>query len=135
MLVGLAFVFTPPCANAGGGETSVPSAEPPPGAPHRWVTLGLRNGSILWPPTKIALLECAPIGGTHPHPREACAVLSKVRGDLSLLKPPPDLICPGNYEPISAWSAGEWDGKLVSGLRVYGNFCELDNILGVVIRF
>ncbi|MET8339290.1 SSI family serine proteinase inhibitor [Streptosporangium canum] len=104
-------------------------------APRRWVTIGVNVGTEYAPATRVALLECSPPGGTHPRPAEACAIVSAIRGDVARLKAPPNLMCPQDYDPLLVWTAGLWDGIVISGTRVFLNRCRFDSIMGILGKF
>ncbi|GII80866.1 hypothetical protein Sru01_58480 [Sphaerisporangium rufum] len=113
-----------------------PAIPAPPAATFpRWLLLARTPGVIPWPPDRVALLTCAPPGGTHPYPAAACAVLTPVQGDLLRLVPRRNVVCPDEYDPVTVLSTGKWDGKTVRSLRVYGNACEMNRNLGVVALF
>ncbi|MEU8757918.1 SSI family serine proteinase inhibitor [Streptomyces sp. NPDC048659] len=73
-------------------------------------------------------LVCSPTpGGTHPAPKEACAELVTVGGDLSRLAGglPGERPCTREWDPIVVTGAGVWRGKRVNWTARYGNACEL----------
>lgn len=85
-------------------------------------------------PLRTATLTCDPDGGTHPGPREACALLARVGGDFTRL----DLgltPCPRIYQPVTAVEEGTWQGRRVAYRKVYSNECVLLSATGPVFKF
>lgn len=69
-------------------------------------------------------LECDPVGGTHPTPKEACAALAEVGGDFAKLPNAPGLpACPTTYAPVEAVAEGTWNGTPVSYKETFTNAC------------
>ncbi len=118
----------PPAASASG-------TGPEPGRPVRSVVLTINPGVKVWPPDQMAVLNCAPIGGTHPKPREACAALDEVDADLNKFTASPETICTTDFNPINVWAAGSWNGRDVASLRRFPNTCWMLVTLGSVGAF
>ncbi|GIH28894.1 hypothetical protein Aph01nite_72040 [Acrocarpospora phusangensis] len=81
------------------------------------------------------LLACSPPQGSHPHAAEACAKLATVKGDISLLDPDRDSVCPMNFDPVTVSAVGSWDNWTLSFERTYGNACELRAMTGPIFDF
>lgn len=79
-------------------------------------------------------LTCAPAGGTHPDPKNACELLAKVDGDFTKLSLSPGP-CPRVYRPVIAVEQGVWQGRRVAYKKTYGNDCELLAATGAVFKF
>ncbi|WP_255945760.1 SSI family serine proteinase inhibitor [Streptomyces odontomachi] len=69
-------------------------------------------------------LECDPVGGTHPTPKEACAALTEVGGDFAKLPNVSGVpACPTTYAPVEAVAEGTWNGTPVSYKEIFTNTC------------
>ncbi|MEU8268685.1 SSI family serine proteinase inhibitor [Sphaerisporangium sp. NPDC049002] len=100
------------------------------------LVLVVGQGPVLVPPSRAVVLQCAPKGGgTHPRPREACAVLARVDGDVQKLKSTNGQVCPTIYEPVTVSSVGVWDDHFLLSISTFGNPCELASTLGPVGSF
>ncbi|GAA3656928.1 hypothetical protein GCM10022224_019990 [Nonomuraea antimicrobica] len=77
-------------------------------------------------------LTCDPDGGVHPRPREACAVLRRVDGDVEALNVNPGP-CPLIHDPVDVRVHGHWYDRPVSYVAEFVNRCALDRKLGPVI--
>jgi hypothetical protein len=80
------------------------------------------------------ILRCEPAGGPHPRKGRACQALAKVDGDPARLVPAP-LMCTMEYAPITAAITGTWRGRKVDWSRSFGNRCQLNRAMGVVMAF
>ena len=68
-------------------------------------------------------LTCSPAGGTHPHPRAACATLSSLKDPFAPV--PPHTMCTMIFSgPQTASITGTWDGKRVSASYARDNGCQ-----------
>jgi Subtilisin inhibitor-like len=68
-------------------------------------------------------LTCSPAGGTHPHPRTACATLSSLKDPFAPV--PPHTMCTMIFSgPQTASITGTWDGKRVSASYARDNGCQ-----------
>ncbi|MFG1873512.1 SSI family serine proteinase inhibitor [Sphaerisporangium sp. NPDC049003] len=100
------------------------------------LVLVVGQGPVLVPPSRAVVLQCAPRGGgTHPKPREACALLAGVDGDVQKLRNTNQTACPTIYEPVTVSSVGVWDDHFLLSIRTFGNPCELASTLGPVGSF
>ena len=85
----------------------------------------------LWPEGRSAgasqgaVLECGPVGGSHPHAQEACAALES---ETDALEPVPgDVACTQIYGgPEEARIAGAVRGNAVDSMFSRTNGCEID---------
>ena len=84
----------------------------------------------LWPEGRSganqrAVLECGPVGGSHPHAQEACAALES---EADALEPVPgDVACTQIYGgPEEARIAGAVRGNAVDSMFSRTNGCEID---------
>ena len=68
------------------------------------------------------VLTCAPAGGSHPHPEEACATLDTVDGDFDALEPSPTA-CLLIYKPVYVEVGGNWRDRVVRFQHNYPNLC------------
>jgi hypothetical protein len=109
---------------AGCGSDS--SDEGEPAAPATELTI------TLWPEgpdgeSVQATLTCDPVGGTHPDPETACAVLT-AESDTEVLAPvPADAACTMIFGgPEQATVVGVIDGEEVDAAFERSNGCELD---------
>ncbi|MQY13118.1 subtilase-type protease inhibitor [Streptomyces sp. RB5] len=86
-------------------------------------------------PLDVAYLECAPPGGTHPTPREACGELRKAGGDFRKLDHKRGR-CTREFNPVRLYAYGNWqrkDVKFVS--KVYPNRCEANLATANVFKY
>ncbi|MEU9885084.1 SSI family serine proteinase inhibitor [Sphaerisporangium sp. NPDC051011] len=114
-------------------DSAVTSGTPQTAPSPRALVLLIGQGQDIVPAATGVVLQCAPQqGGTHPRASEACALLGTVGGDLRKLKAPEGRACPAIYAPVTAATAGVWDGRLVTIVRTFGNNCEMRNTLGPV---
>ncbi|MEV6602461.1 SSI family serine proteinase inhibitor [Actinoplanes sp. NPDC051346] len=85
-------------------------------------------------PPRITSLECGPAGGAHPAAAAACADLRAVDGDLSALNDSGG-ICTKEYQPVTAFAVGTWQGEPVAYRATFSNHCILLNATGDVFNF
>ncbi|MGH3750863.1 MAG: SSI family serine proteinase inhibitor [Micromonosporaceae bacterium] len=102
-------------------------ALPPDGADI--LSLSIQSGEGL---RRQASLTCAPIGGTHPSPREACAQLASVSGEVGRL-PSQDGACTMEIAPVTVTATGQWNGQSRTYHRVFTNLCEAVHATGGVL--
>ncbi|WP_173870088.1 SSI family serine proteinase inhibitor [Streptomyces albus subsp. chlorinus] len=73
-----------------------------------------------------AVLNCFPSdGSTHPHPAQACEVLSRARGDFAALRPH-NRPCPMVSRPVTAVAEGTWRGEPRGFAHTYANRCAAE---------
>jgi hypothetical protein len=80
-------------------------------------------------------LRCAPIGGTHPQSRAACAAVAQAKGDLTALPAQEGVMCTMIYAPVTATARGTWHGKPVRYQHTFGNACTMHAATGAVFDF
>ncbi|MBB5627691.1 SSI family serine proteinase inhibitor [Sphaerisporangium krabiense] len=97
--------------------------------------LTIARGESVSPFDRVALLQCGPAGGTHPHASDACRLLDKVHGDISELHASRDTACTKQYDPITISAVGVWDNHHHTVERTFGNPCELRATTGAVFDF
>ncbi|MEW9532043.1 subtilase-type protease inhibitor [Microbispora sp. NPDC049125] len=107
----------PPAPEAGGGSASRA----------RTVRLAVARGEGTGTPERHVTLTCAPPGGTHPSPAEACRALDKVGGDPARFTPAGGKVCPLIYDPVTVTASGIWDGKHIWYQHTFGNNCEMQS--------
>jgi hypothetical protein len=106
------------------GEGGTPSEARPGPATELTITL--------WPEgpdgeSVQATLTCDPVGGTHPSPEEACAVLAAESATELLAPVPADAACTMIFGgPEQATVVGVLDGAEVDAAFERSNGCELD---------
>ncbi|MGC5345093.1 SSI family serine proteinase inhibitor [Streptomyces sp. DT24] len=74
------------------------------------------------------VLECEPVGGTHPDPKGACARLAKAAdlGDDPFMPVPQDLMCTLQYGgPATAKVSGTWRGREFEASFERSDGCEI----------
>src|SRR5688572_8948514 len=81
--------------------------------------------------TKVARLNCKPVGGNHPRAADACAALTTANGDPTKLTPE-DLMCTAEFAPVRARVVGFWEGRPVSYQKTFSNSCQLRIATGAV---
>lgn len=69
------------------------------------------------------ILTCAPDGGTHPTPLNACDSLRGVDGDFGAL-PPTGEACPLIYDPVTVEAEGYWYEWEIYYAHTFSNRCE-----------
>ncbi|MGJ6960714.1 SSI family serine proteinase inhibitor [Streptosporangium sp. G11] len=79
-------------------------------------------------------LGCTPVYGTHPRAVEACALLSRARGNPASVRLP-WTGCLQQYDPIAVSATGVWNGRPVQYQRTFSNPCELRAATGVIFSF
>ncbi|GII78738.1 hypothetical protein Sru01_37200 [Sphaerisporangium rufum] len=133
---------TPPVDGAGGGDdrtagtTRSATIRKAGTAPvTRALVLSVNPGPVVWPPDRVAVLDCGSSAGSHPRPREACAELTRVNGDIGRLRPSDTTACPTTYAPVTFWAVGVWGPRTISGLRVFTNQCSMLVTLRSVAAF
>ncbi|MFC4112277.1 SSI family serine proteinase inhibitor [Nonomuraea zeae] len=77
-------------------------------------------------------LTCAPDGGFHPRPREACDALRSVDGWVGDLDVDPGP-CPRIYDPVEVEVTGHWYGRREPYYEEFANRCEMERKLGPVV--
>ncbi|KAA9373566.1 hypothetical protein F5972_34730 [Microbispora cellulosiformans] len=110
-------------------------AQPSPAARVRVAILTVANGVQADPPARSAFLNCAPVGGSHPRPAEACARLGRAVLDPANPWPPPSGPCATIYAPVTVTASGIWDGKYFQLRRTFGNDCEMRSSTGALFDF
>ncbi|MFJ6217326.1 SSI family serine proteinase inhibitor [Streptomyces sp. NPDC092296] len=80
-------------------------------------------------------LECAPDGGSHPRPGDACAALRAAHGDPAAVRAQRGVMCPMLYAPVTGRVVGSWDGHPVEFIRTYANRCVAGGESGGVFQF
>jgi hypothetical protein len=98
----------------------------------RTLIVTVASGERAQPPDRYGVLNCEPVGGSHPSPAAACAALGKVQGDPARLRENPDMACPMVFSPITVTANGIWDGKYLSYQRTYGNDCQMRSTMGTL---
>ncbi|MEV0419471.1 SSI family serine proteinase inhibitor [Streptosporangium canum] len=98
-------------------------------------TLSIARGERPSPVAGRALLVCDPPQGTHPVAGEACEALNRVGGDPARLRPPPDLMCTMQYDPVTVTATGTWNNRYIRYERTFGNPCSLRGTTGPVFSF
>lgn len=87
-------------------------------------------------PAETVELQCDPVGGTHPYPKEACAELFAVQGDFAQLPAHQELTnCTMEYRPVIAVADGTWNGEPVAWEHEFSNHCTMGSATGTVFRF
>ena len=95
-----------PDTAAGGGELTVT------------VDLGDGSAPATW------TLTCAPPGGSHPAPEQACAALASAKDPFAPV--PRDMMCTEIYGgPQTATIKGTWGGQMVIARYQRNNGCEI----------
>ncbi|GLW26910.1 hypothetical protein Mame01_69520 [Microbispora amethystogenes] len=110
-------------------------APPSPAARVRVAILTVANGAQADPPARSAFLNCSPVGGSHPHPAEACARLRRAVLDPAVLKRPGTGPCTMLYSPVTVTASGIWDGKYFQLRHTFGNDCEMRSVTGALAEF
>ncbi|GAA4215043.1 SSI family serine proteinase inhibitor [Microbispora amethystogenes] len=110
-------------------------APPSPAARVRVAILTVENGGQADPPARSAFLNCSPVGGSHPHPAEACARLRRAVLDPAVLKRPGTGPCTMLYSPVTVTASGIWDGKYFQLRHTFGNDCEMRSVTGALADF
>ncbi|GGO05458.1 hypothetical protein GCM10010116_10640 [Microbispora rosea subsp. aerata] len=124
-------------------EGTLPAPPPPeiaakralPANRVRAVILTVANGEQAEPPARSVFLNCAPVGGSHPSPEKACALLSSANLDPGSLRVNPTEPCTMIYAPVTVTASGIWDGKYFQFRRTYGNDCEKRSAAGALFNF
>jgi hypothetical protein len=98
-----------------------------------WLRLTVAAGETATPVSRQAWLRCRPAGGTHPRPRESCAAIAAVRGDLTALKPAGGF-CTMQYAPTTVTATGRWRGRVVRYRHTFSNACVLHDETGPVFQ-
>ncbi|ORY07640.1 subtilisin inhibitor [Basidiobolus meristosporus CBS 931.73] len=100
------------------------AATPPTKGPAHY-TLAIYSGSS---PSGQRLsqvvLDCHPMGGTHPHSAQACSALDKANGYFDKLSSN-GAFCTDNFEPITATAEGNGYGHPTHFTKTYSNRCAL----------
>ncbi|MBM7775361.1 hypothetical protein JOD54_005565 [Actinokineospora baliensis] len=81
---------------------------------------------------RLAVLRCAPDGGTHQAAAAACAQLSQVNGRFEKLNVVPDAMCTLEYDPVKVTAVGLWGRRPVHYRAEFGNRCQLHTATGAV---
>jgi hypothetical protein len=98
-----------------------------------WLRLTVAAGEAATPVSRQAWLRCRPVGGTHPLPRETCAAIAAVRGDLVALQPAGGS-CTMQYAPTTVTATGRWKSRVVRYKHTFSNQCVLYDATGPVFR-
>jgi hypothetical protein len=108
-----------------GTATAAPTAPGSLYAPSALVlTVGEGERAATAVPQRAVTLSCAPSAtGTHPAPAAACAELSEVGGDFTVLGTATDRVCPMVHDPVVVTATGIWDARRVHFERTYSNAC------------
>lgn len=124
------------------GADAMPAPPPPeialgparsPASRVRAVILTVADGEKAEPVAHSAFLNCAPIGGSHPSPAEACQALARIGLDPSGLRTADGTeLCPMIYSPVTVTANGIWDGKYFQYQRTFGNACEKRSAAGAL---
>ncbi|MFI5896080.1 SSI family serine proteinase inhibitor [Actinoplanes sp. NPDC051513] len=85
-------------------------------------------------PAKSVELECDPPGGSHPKAAEACAALAAAGGNPFAIEPAHHA-CFLVYSPVTVEVSGTWHGRHIDWQFSYGNSCEMERALGVIVDF
>jgi hypothetical protein len=68
-------------------------------------------------------LTCDPVGGTHPHAKEACAEIDAAGGDIAAVPGLPGYGCVDEWDPVLIGVTGTWRGKEVLFSSFESNRC------------
>jgi hypothetical protein len=68
-------------------------------------------------------LTCDPVGGTHPHAKEACAEIDAAGGDIAAVPWLPGIGCVDEWDPVLIGVTGTWRGKEVLYSSFESNHC------------
>jgi Subtilisin inhibitor-like len=68
-------------------------------------------------------LTCDPVGGTHPHAKEACAEIDAAGGDIGSVPGLPGYGCVDEWDPVLIGVTGKWRGKEVLFSSFESNRC------------
>ena len=106
------------------------------GVPGARLLLTIRHGdSVVDPISAVAVLTCLPPGGSHPHPRTACAALLAADGDFGRLRPVRGEMCPQLIDPVTVTATGTWLHRPVGYARTFANRCVAARRTGDVFAF
>jgi hypothetical protein len=81
------------------------------------------------------VLDCDPVGGTHPAAADACADLSTANGHFDAIHEQQAHPCPMIYQPVTAKATGTWRGQPIDFSQTYPNRCTLGSETGSVFTF
>lgn len=93
------------------------------------LTTGHGERAVTTTPERAVTLNCAYItSGTHPDPRQACAELDRVNGDLDRLatlrgNEASGRPCTKEYRPVVVTIQGIWRGTRVNYEHTFANSC------------
>ncbi|MFI6014146.1 subtilase-type protease inhibitor [Streptomyces sp. NPDC051243] len=104
------------------------------------MTTGKGETAATTAPERAVTLNCAyTTSGTHPDPRQACADLDRVNGDLDRLSTlhgnGTGQHCTKEYRPIVVTIQGVWRGTRVNYEHTFANSCIKENQGASVFAF
>ncbi|WP_214409405.1 SSI family serine proteinase inhibitor [Sphaerisporangium fuscum] len=97
--------------------------------------LTIARGDSSTPAHRATYLQCAPAGGSHPKSGDACRQLERVAANLNDMNVSPDDKCAKEYDPVTVYGTGLWDGSRLAYERTFRNRCELHASTGAVFDF
>ncbi|GGQ85321.1 SSI family serine proteinase inhibitor [Couchioplanes azureus] len=126
-----ASVSTTAALLAAGSPAAAAPTPPPSGSALVLAVVPATQSTV---PPRITSLQCSPDGGAHPAAAAACADLRAVDGDLTALTAHGG-ICTQEYQPVTAFAAGSWQGRPVTYRKTFSNHCILLDATGDVFDF
>lgn len=84
--------------------------------------------------TASAWLTCGPDEGSHPDPRTACISLTEAEGDFTRIIPLHEP-CTLEYDPVTDYAYGTWNGETVDYQHTYPNPCVARDESGGVFDY
>lgn len=105
--------------------SGTPAYAAPPAKTSLLLSVYTMNDGSGGPATKLDAwyLSCSPPSGTHPNPKKACKVLTKVDGWIEAIERD-DRACTKEYKPVTLWAEGTWKGRSIYWAAYFGNRCE-----------
>ncbi|WP_283135382.1 SSI family serine proteinase inhibitor [Rhizohabitans arisaemae] len=87
-------------------------------------------------PRYVVVLQCGPLGGTHPRGRQACEEILKAGGDFTKLPgDPKSRACTREYNPTTVTAVGLWKDRRVKYDKTFANPCVKRGATGAVFAF
>lgn len=80
-------------------------------------------------------LTCAPTGGSHSNPWQACWALKQAGGDFDAITPWNWMECTKEYKPVALKAEGNWYAKKIDWYKVFPNACEAEDKTAGVFDF